>query len=436
MKKGLFLALILLSMFMVSCGECEHEYNLSDFKCTENVICNKCGFVSEIHGDHNFTNATCVEPSKCKYCGEKGSSALGHKFGEYIYNNDGTCTRNGTETAQCIRCGTLKTEQASYGKKEHVLVNGVCQNCDYVDYTKIIKPKSIELSQGRYVLDEGQSKMIDYTITPANAYCKKIIWVSSDPSIVNVSSTGYIKALKKGNAVITVTIDDNVKAQCTVVVNSETTVNFYVGEKLIESVQTIYNELPFDKIPNKVIHCYKWYTDKKYKNEIIIEETTSFKDKGKTMDLYGIALTDEEILKKYIAANPYVIFTSTEITYYLILENDKLAIKGSKRYGNDTFGYSVRMYLCQEGLIEYVYVPSVTDMAKYDDRKLSLFYKFTYVDLASGEYSTSYVATVGGPSLVSTTTIKRYVKKLLDLSFLQTKLLLKNLKANSYKEID
>ena len=67
--------------------------------------------------------ATCTEPgltegSHCLVCGEvlvaqKEFPALGHKFVNYIYNNDATTEANGTETAVCERgCGATDTRVA------------------------------------------------------------------------------------------------------------------------------------------------------------------------------------------------------------------------------------------------------------------------------------------------------------------------------------
>ena len=67
--------------------------------------------------------ATCMksgktEGSHCSVCGEvivaqKTIPALGHKFVNYIYNNDATTETDGTETAVCERgCGETDTRVA------------------------------------------------------------------------------------------------------------------------------------------------------------------------------------------------------------------------------------------------------------------------------------------------------------------------------------
>ncbi|MDO4380843.1 MAG: fibronectin type III domain-containing protein, partial [Clostridia bacterium] len=74
--------------------------------------------------DHNYKKetiqATCTEYEKniytCTICEnkkeEKGNAPLGHNFEKYISNNDATCIKNGTETANCTRCGITDTREA------------------------------------------------------------------------------------------------------------------------------------------------------------------------------------------------------------------------------------------------------------------------------------------------------------------------------------
>ena len=89
-----------------------------------------------------------------------GSCIGGHTFGEFVYNNDATCTANGTETATCSVCGTTETRVKagsmlthSFGeayqhdsefhwhvcdlcgavgtKEAHTVENGQCTVCGY-----------------------------------------------------------------------------------------------------------------------------------------------------------------------------------------------------------------------------------------------------------------------------------------------------------------
>lgn len=70
----------------------------------------------------NAKDATCTEDGYtgdvvCSVCGatiEEGTviEKLGHQYGEYVYNNDATCTEDGTETAKCVRCDAEDTRTA------------------------------------------------------------------------------------------------------------------------------------------------------------------------------------------------------------------------------------------------------------------------------------------------------------------------------------
>lgn len=67
----------------------------------------------------------------------------------------------------------------------------------------------VKVSPPEVTLDVGGSQQLEWTVEPSNATNKKLIFKSSDDSVATVSNTGYITAVKNGNAVITVTSDDN-----------------------------------------------------------------------------------------------------------------------------------------------------------------------------------------------------------------------------------
>jgi hypothetical protein len=58
-----------------------------------------------------------TEGKHCSVCNEvivtqTEVAALGHNYGEYVYNNDATTNADGTETATCSRCGEKDTQVA------------------------------------------------------------------------------------------------------------------------------------------------------------------------------------------------------------------------------------------------------------------------------------------------------------------------------------
>lgn len=54
---------------------------------------------------HTWVGASCDSPRHCSVCGFSDGVALGHDFGEYVSDNNATCTADGTQTATCSRCG-------------------------------------------------------------------------------------------------------------------------------------------------------------------------------------------------------------------------------------------------------------------------------------------------------------------------------------------
>lgn len=58
---------------------------------------------------------------------------LNHSFTDYVYNNDATCTANGTETAKCDRCDETDTREKEDSMLEHNYENGTCTVCGAAD---------------------------------------------------------------------------------------------------------------------------------------------------------------------------------------------------------------------------------------------------------------------------------------------------------------
>ena len=93
-------------------------------------------------GDHSWnagevtTPATCTAPGVRTYTCTKNPAhtktepipALNHLFGAYIYNNDATCTQDGTETAKCERCNKTDTRTKADTKLGHLFETYVYDN--------------------------------------------------------------------------------------------------------------------------------------------------------------------------------------------------------------------------------------------------------------------------------------------------------------------
>lgn len=126
MKKVLGILCAILMSFssilgLVACGEPPHV----------------CSYVQKVvSNDYLKQSATCEDKAVYYYsctCGAKGTEvfeqgdALGHSFKNYVYNNDATCTENGTETATCARegCTETKTREKDDTKLGHKFENYV-----------------------------------------------------------------------------------------------------------------------------------------------------------------------------------------------------------------------------------------------------------------------------------------------------------------------
>lgn len=73
---------------------------------------------------------------------------------------------------------------------------------------EVKKVTGIKLSQNKAQLNKRNRLNLEFTITPADADNKEVVWTSSDPSVARVDNYGSVLALKDGVATITVTTKD------------------------------------------------------------------------------------------------------------------------------------------------------------------------------------------------------------------------------------
>jgi len=86
----------------------------------------------------------------------------------------------------------------------------------------VTRVKTVKLNKSKVTLTVKKSVKLTAKIAPSNATNKKVTWKSSKPKIAKVSSSGTVKALKKGKATITATAKDGSKKQgkCAVTVKA------------------------------------------------------------------------------------------------------------------------------------------------------------------------------------------------------------------------
>ena len=153
----------------IICGGCKREYGAKELSNHQPQIdlavaptCTQAGLTEGSHCVREVTikeekrtcNKTIVE--------QKVVNALGHTFENYTYNNDATCTQDGTETAKCVRygqggCSEKHTRTVEGTKLAHSFQNYVydgnatctqdgtetakCANCDATDTKPAIGTK-------------------------------------------------------------------------------------------------------------------------------------------------------------------------------------------------------------------------------------------------------------------------------------------------------
>ena len=92
----------------------------------------------------------------------------------------------------------------------------LCQFSEKI--TTDIKPIKVDLNKTSLTLNVGKTFTLKATISPKTAINKTLTWSTSNKNIATVSSTGKVKAIKKGTATITVNTANGKTAKCKVTV--------------------------------------------------------------------------------------------------------------------------------------------------------------------------------------------------------------------------
>ena len=90
-----------------------------------------------VYCDHVYDDCTDVDCNRCLQV----RVAPGHSFTNYVYNNDTTCEKNGTETAKCDNCDATDTRTIKNSATGHVYDNDCDARCNVCDYVRTIKHK-------------------------------------------------------------------------------------------------------------------------------------------------------------------------------------------------------------------------------------------------------------------------------------------------------
>lgn len=91
----------------------------------------------------------------------------------------------------------------------------------YRNYEKVDRMvRKVSLNKKKLTLKKGEKFRLTVTLTPSNAYKKRVSWKSSAPKTVRVDASGNVRGLRKGTATITAAARDGSgkKAVCKITV--------------------------------------------------------------------------------------------------------------------------------------------------------------------------------------------------------------------------
>ncbi len=102
---------------------------------------------------------------------------------------------------------------------------------------------SITFNSPEIIMGVGSTRMLQYTVEPAEIDIQTLVWTTSDPSVVSVYGTGVVRSLKAGTCTVTVaTADGSVSQSCTIRVTENipiTGLSFSVTEFVFRSPKDV-----------------------------------------------------------------------------------------------------------------------------------------------------------------------------------------------------
>jgi len=167
--------------------------------------CNICG--TNRTALHNYADATCTTPKKCRDCGKIEGSKLGHSFINYVSNEDATCLKDGTETAKCDRCEETDTRKDEGSKLGHSFINYVSNEdatcledgtetakCDRCEKTDTRKNEGSKLGHSfiNYVSNNDATCLEDGTETAKCDRCEETDTRKNEGSQLGHSFINYV----------------------------------------------------------------------------------------------------------------------------------------------------------------------------------------------------------------------------------------------------
>ncbi len=126
-----------------------------------------------------------------------------------------------TAVATVDQEGLVKAVKDGTAKITVKTKDGVEATCDVTVNKKDIPVTEVQLNKEVMDLMEGDEEKLVVTVKPDDATDKSVVWKSSNETVVTVDQNGLVKAVREGDAMITVTAKNGVSASCIVGVSKK-----------------------------------------------------------------------------------------------------------------------------------------------------------------------------------------------------------------------
>lgn len=205
---------------------------------------------------------------------------------------------------RAVSAGTAKitvTAADGSGKKASCTVK-VSEN--------IVSVSSVALNKTRLNLKQGGKERLIATVNPSNATDQAVRWSSSNHAVAEVSNNGTVKAVADGTAIITASAHNNVRAVCSVTVES-------VFEQPTEPEKPTESEKPTE--PEKPSVSRKVTKDTTV-SEIINDP--AFGDFGRLLFPVDRTITGGMTLKEISSSSVYTWYSNIKVEKTVEIVND------------------------------------------------------------------------------------------------------------------
>lgn len=191
--------------------------------------------------------------------------------------------------------------------------------CEVTVNKKVIPVSDVQLNKEIMELMEGDEEKLVVTVKPDDATDKSVVWESSNETVVTVDQNGLVKAVREGDAQITVTAKNGVSASCLVGVSKKDIpvtgiklnyismeLNVGTGGKLTATVEpenATVQDVEWKSSDPAVVAVHNGYVTAKKEGQATITVTTvdggftaSCEVKVKTIPVTGIAFEQSSLL--------------------------------------------------------------------------------------------------------------------------------------------